>query len=42
MITKLNEERESAPVMWSDSSKFGFVMIQRYGDVKARAGASTG
>lgn len=34
IITKLNEEREIAPVLWNDSTEYGFLMIQRYDDVK--------
>lgn len=34
MITKLDEEREVAPVLWNDSTESGFLMVQRYADVK--------
>lgn len=37
-ITKINEERERAPVLWNDSTEFGFLMVQRYDDVKELLG----
>lgn len=37
-IAKLNQERELARAVWNDSTEFGFLMVQRYDDVKELLG----